>query len=183
MKQVLFTAADGLVLLRRHHSSEISHQHVIEFFFLLGALIVTPGLCVLLLLVLLRVNGAPGLLVVCGSVAPLCCATACGARRNYYVRLTARLKSCPDTCFVGRDMEGMLYGTCLTAMLPTPANQFYRPGTALSSRFASTYGCSSGPAAKILPARVMLAPALPGPTVCRLFPGGPQLRPTLAGAP
>jgi len=68
-------------------------------------------------------------------------------------------------------------------MLSTPASRFYRPGTALTSRCASTDEYSSGPAAKILPAQDTFGPALPGPTVCRLFPARPQLCPTLAGAP
>jgi hypothetical protein len=37
-----------------------------------------------------------------GSVrASRCCARACGARRNFFLRVfTARLKPCPDTCMV-----------------------------------------------------------------------------------
>jgi hypothetical protein len=66
MKQVLSHRCRRLVLFGRHRSSEISHQRVIEFFFLFGALIVTPGLCVLLLLFFVRVGGATGLLVACG---------------------------------------------------------------------------------------------------------------------
>src|SRR5690349_18500674 len=65
----------------------------------------------------------------------------------------------------------------------TPASRFYRPHTALTSHSASTDERSSGPAAKFLPAQVTLAPELSGPGVRRLFPAGPQLRPTLAGAP
>ena len=71
MKQVLFTAADGLVLRGRHRSSVHSHQQAIEFFFLVGALVVTPGLCVLLLLFFVRVGGAALLLVAAEAAAAL----------------------------------------------------------------------------------------------------------------
>src|SRR5579864_630996 len=47
---------------RHRSSSVISHQHAVEFFFLFGALIVTPGFCVLLLLFFVR-RGASCLLL------------------------------------------------------------------------------------------------------------------------
>ena len=42
-KLVFFTAAD-VCALGRHRSSKVSHQHAVEFLFLFGAVIVTPGL-------------------------------------------------------------------------------------------------------------------------------------------
>lgn len=49
-----------LALLGRHRSpSVIAHQHEVEFFFLIGALVVTLGLGFLLLLFFVRVTGAP----------------------------------------------------------------------------------------------------------------------------
>jgi hypothetical protein len=67
MKQVLFSAA-SLVLLRRHRSSVVAHQHAVEFFFLSRAFIVTLGLGVLLLLVFVCDVGAALLLAACGCV-------------------------------------------------------------------------------------------------------------------
>jgi hypothetical protein len=49
---------------------------------------------------------------------------ACGARRNYYVRLTARLKSCPDTCLVGREGGRSIFESLPFAGAGKPTTSF-----------------------------------------------------------